>query len=83
MNEGRITKVEVMKDGAWATIDPDATYGVVTNNFLRSGGDGYVTFAENAMNAYDFGPSVEDVVVDYLQANGPYTPYMDGRIIQE
>jgi 5'-nucleotidase len=82
-NEGRITKVEVMQNGAWAAIDPAATYGVVSNNFLRSGGDGYAVFADNAMNAYDFGPSVEDVVVDYLQANAPYTPYMDGRITSE
>ena len=82
-NEGRITKVEVLKDGAWAPIDLGATYGVVSNDFLRGGGDGYVIFAENAMNAYDFGPDLADVVAEYLAAQGPYTPKIEGRITVE
>ena len=54
-NEGRISKVEVNQGGAWVPLDPDAVYGVVANDFIRGGGDGYVVFAENAMNPYDFG----------------------------
>ncbi len=34
----------------------------------------------DARDAYDFGPDLADVVIDYLQAQGPYTPYTDGRI---
>jgi len=34
------------------------------------------------MNAYDFGPGLEQVVADYVAANSPYTPYTDGRITQ-
>jgi len=82
-NEGRVTRVEVMKDGEWAPIDPEAMYGVVSNNFLRSGGDGYAIFRDNAQDAYDFGPSVEDVVADYLIAGGTYEPMTDGRITVE
>ena len=82
-NSGRVNSVEVMKSGAWTRIDPDAVYKIASNNFLRSGGDGYVVFAENAMNAYDFGPGLENVVVDYLQSVGPYTPFIDGRIRRE
>ncbi|MXU65398.1 bifunctional metallophosphatase/5'-nucleotidase [Oceanomicrobium pacificus] len=76
----RISDVMVMKDGAASPIDPDATYGVVSNNYMRSGGDGYKVFAEAAMNAYDYGPGLEVVVADYLAENAPYTPYTDGRI---
>jgi 5'-nucleotidase / UDP-sugar diphosphatase len=73
--------VMVMQDGEWVPIDPDAIYGIVTNNFVRNGGDGYVLFAENAEKAYDFGPPLEDVVADYIAAlGGEYTPYTDGRI---
>ncbi len=79
-NEGRVSDVEVFKDGAWAAIDSDATYGVVANDFIRGGGDGYVVFAENAMNAYDFGPDLADVVAEYLARTGAYTAYTDGRI---
>lgn len=66
--------------GAFVPIDPAATYTVVSNNFLRAGGDGYGVFAEKGLNAYDFGPNMEDAVVAYLQEKGPYQPYTDGRI---
>jgi 5'-nucleotidase/UDP-sugar diphosphatase len=60
-------------------IDPAATYGVVSNNFVRNGGDGYDMF-KTAMNAYDFGPDLADVTAEYIAANAPYQPYTDGRI---
>jgi 5'-nucleotidase len=78
----RIVSVEVDMDGTWEALDPDATYGVVSNNFMRGGGDGYAMFAQNAMNAYDYGPGLEQVAADYISANSPYTPYTDGRISQ-
>ncbi|MBU2994750.1 5'-nucleotidase C-terminal domain-containing protein [Octadecabacter sp. 1_MG-2023] len=68
---------EVMIAGA--PVDEAATYLMVTNNYVRNGGDGYSMF-EDAPNAYDFGPGLERVVADYLSAQGPYTPYTDGRI---
>jgi 5'-nucleotidase len=76
----RIVSAEVDMDGTWTAIDPEATYGVVSNNFMRGGGDGYSVFATNAMNAYDFGPGLEEVAATYITANSPYTPYTDGRI---
>lgn len=77
---GRVSDVEVFTKGAFEPIDPATEYGVVSNDFLRGGGDGYSVFENKAGNAYDFGPSVEDVVVDYLRANSPYNPIIDGRI---
>ena len=79
-NAGRIKSVEVMEGDAWKPIDPAKVYTVATNNFVRQGGDGYKIFAENAQNAYDYGPSLEQVVADYLTANRPYAPKLDGRI---
>ena len=60
-------------------IDPEATYGVVSNNYVRNGGDGYKMFRD-AENAYDFGPDLADVTAEYLAENAPYQPYTDGRI---
>lgn len=77
--EGRIQDVMVMKDGAFVPVDPSATYGIVSNNFIRAGGDGYRMFRE-AMNAYDFGPDLADVLAEYVSANPGYKPYTDGRI---
>ncbi len=77
----RVSDVQVEQDGAWVPIDPEATYGVVTNNYVRTGGDGFDLFNTNGMNAYDFGPPLEQVVADYIAGlGGTYTPYTDGRI---
>ncbi|MCG8407894.1 MAG: 5'-nucleotidase/apyrase family protein, partial [Phycisphaerales bacterium] len=78
--EGRIIEVEVMEDGEWKPLDPEKVYGVVSNNYMRGGGDGYSVFADNGMNAYDFGPGLEVVLADYLARGEPYKPYLDGRI---
>lgn len=76
----RLTSVEVKTIEGWAPIDPEAVYGVVTNNYVRGGGDGYKMFATDAMNVYDFGPDLADVVAEYLAQQGAYTAYTDGRI---
>ncbi|PIP00599.1 bifunctional metallophosphatase/5'-nucleotidase [Pleomorphomonas carboxyditropha] len=76
----RITGVEVKEGDAFVPLDPAKTYGVVTNNYVRAGGDGFKTFADKAVNAYDYGPNLEDVVAEYLTTHNPYTPYTDGRI---
>lgn len=81
-NAGRIKSVEVMENGAWAPIDEGKLYTLATNNFTRGGGDGYKLFKDNAQNAYDYGPSLEQVVADYLTANRPYAPKLDGRITE-
>ena len=78
----RVSDVMVSTEAGWAPIDPAATYGVVANDFLRAGGDGYGMFRDRAINAYDFGPDLADVVAEYLIANQPYTPYTDGRIVR-
>jgi 5'-nucleotidase/UDP-sugar diphosphatase len=78
----RIVSVEIETEDGFVPIDPEAIYGVVTNNYMRSGGDGYRIFSSEGMNAYDFGPGLEQVVADYIGANAPYAPYTDGRISQ-
>lgn len=76
----RITSVEVKEGDAFVALDPNKVYGVATNNYMRSGGDGYKVFATGGQNAYDFGPGLETVVADYISKNSPYKPYTDGRI---
>ncbi|MEL6913615.1 MAG: bifunctional metallophosphatase/5'-nucleotidase [Pseudomonadota bacterium] len=76
----RISDVMVEVDGAFVPLDPAATYGVASNNFMRGGGDGYSVFAEEGMNAYDFGPDLADVVAEYIAENGTGAAMLDGRI---
>ncbi len=78
----RVSVVEVKEGEAYAPLDAAKTYTLVSNNFMRNGGDGYSVFKTNAINAYDYGPGLETVLADYLAANNPYTPKTDGRITE-
>ncbi|OWU84239.1 5'-nucleotidase [Oceanicola sp. 22II-s10i] len=75
----RVVSAEVQTGDAWEPVDPAKVYGIVTNNYVRNGGDGYKMFRDG-MNAYDYGPDLADVTAEYLAKNSPYTPYTDGRI---
>lgn len=79
-NEGRVSDVQVREGDAWVPIDPDKVYGVGTNDFMRKGGDGYALFAANAVDPYDYGPGMEEVLAEYIANNAPYQPKLDGRI---
>jgi len=78
----RVVSVEVKDGDAFVALDDAKTYGVVTNNYMRSGGDGYSIFATADKNAYDFGPDLADVTADFLAAHSPYKPYTDGRVTE-
>lgn len=78
----RLVSVEVKDDDSFVPLDDAKTYGVVTNNFMRAGGDGYSIFETAGKNAYDFGPDLADVTAQYLAAHSPYKPYTDGRITE-
>lgn len=75
----RVSDVFVREGMDWAPIDPEMTYSVVSNNYVRNGGDGYKMF-RSAQNAYDFGPDLADVTAEYLAEMAPYQPFTDGRI---
>jgi 5'-nucleotidase / UDP-sugar diphosphatase len=78
--QGRIKSVEVRDGEAWVPIDPAKVYTVASNNFMRAGGDGYVALRDQATNAYDYGPGLEDVLAEYLAAHGGALPEVGGRI---
>ena len=79
----RIVSVEVKNaDGSYAPIDLGAVYKLVSNDFMRGGGDGYDMFADNAINAYDSGAVLADAVAEYIGANSPVSPAVEGRITQ-
>jgi 5'-nucleotidase len=77
----RIVSVDVEnEDGSFSPIDPNVVYTLVTNNFVRTGGDGYSVFAEQAINPYDFGDLDFDVTLQYVEALGTVEPVLEGRI---
>jgi 5'-nucleotidase len=77
----RITALSLVReDGRLEPIDDRRLYGVVTNNFLRAGGDGYEMFRDKAVDAYDQGIGLEDAVEAWLAGRGPVRPERDGRL---
>lgn len=78
----RVVSVEVKDGTAYGPLDPAKTYSLVTNNYMRNGGDGYDVFKTKGENAYDYGPGLETVLADYLAAHQPFKPYTDGRITE-
>ncbi len=79
----RIVSAEVMQDGAYVPIDAEASYSVASNDYMRGGGDGFAVLEENAINAYDQGRPLDQVVADYIAANSPLNVELEGRILHQ
>lgn len=58
---------------AGVPLDPAKRSGMVSDNDMRGGGDGWQA-------ACDFGPDPVGVTAEYLAANAPYRPVTGGRI---
>jgi 5'-nucleotidase len=79
----RILKVEIRgENGDWQPLDPERRYHVVTNDFTRNGGDGFEVLATEAIDPYDQGRVVSDVVADWIATHSPVAPEVEGRIVR-
>ncbi len=76
----RVASVEVAEGDGWAPLDPMRVYRVVSNNFMRAGGDGYSMFRDAGMDAYDYGPGLEEATARYIAETSPYEPRTEGRV---
>lgn len=76
----RLVSAEILRGERAGPLDDERAYRVATNNFVRRGGDGYVALRDRALEAYDTGPLLEEVVADYLASLSPAVPRTDGRI---
>lgn len=74
--DGRIVEV---RNAAGTALDPAASYRIITNNFLASGGDRFGVFTEGTDRVV--GPGDLDALIAYIQAQpGPVSASIDGRI---
>ena len=67
-------------DGGFTPLDPQKLYMVVTNNFMRTGGDGYTMLRDRGVDPYDTGPGMDEVVEAAIAKIGDFAPKLDGRI---
>ncbi len=77
----RLVALEVAGAGGYAPVDPARLYRVVTNNFLRGGGDGYAVLRDRAVEAYDAGPGLDETVAAAIAAQAPFAPTTAGRLV--
>jgi 2',3'-cyclic-nucleotide 2'-phosphodiesterase (5'-nucleotidase family)/predicted AlkP superfamily phosphohydrolase/phosphomutase len=77
-------------DGIWkapngpsGTLTPvglSDTVRFVTNDFMYTGGDGYTVFTQGT-DVLQPGDALLDVTIDYIAANSPVDPAVEGRIV--
>ena len=65
--------------GTLTPIGPADTVRFVTNDFMYTGGDGYTVFTQGT-NVLQPGDDLLQVAIDYVTANSPVGPVVDGRI---
>jgi 2',3'-cyclic-nucleotide 2'-phosphodiesterase (5'-nucleotidase family) len=66
--------------GTLTPIGPADTVRIVTNDFMFGGGDGYTMFAGGTDVAQP-GDNLLQVTIDYIAANSPVDPMVEGRIV--
>jgi 2',3'-cyclic-nucleotide 2'-phosphodiesterase (5'-nucleotidase family) len=69
-------------NGPLTPIGPADTLRIVTNDFMFTGGDGYTVFSEGTDVAQP-GDGLLEITVDYVRANSPVDPMVEGRIVRE
>jgi 2',3'-cyclic-nucleotide 2'-phosphodiesterase (5'-nucleotidase family) len=62
--------------GAPIDLTAGSTYTIAANDFMSSGGDGYPNFFSRATTQ----DIMDQVVADYITANSPIGPVIQGRI---
>jgi 2',3'-cyclic-nucleotide 2'-phosphodiesterase (5'-nucleotidase family) len=66
--------------GTLTPIGPADTVRIVTNDFMFTGGDGYTALA-GGTNVLQPGDDLLQVAIDYVAANSPVDPVVEGRIV--
>ena len=68
--------------GPETPIGPADTVRIVTNDFMYGGGDGY-TILTQGTNVIQPGDDLLQVAIDYVTANSPVAPVVQGRIVRQ
>ncbi|HZY42524.1 MAG TPA: 5'-nucleotidase C-terminal domain-containing protein, partial [Anaerolineae bacterium] len=66
--------------GTLTPIGPTDTVRFVTNDFMYTGGDGYTVFLQGT-NVLQPGDDLLQVAIEYVTANSPVGPVVEGRIV--
>jgi 2',3'-cyclic-nucleotide 2'-phosphodiesterase (5'-nucleotidase family)/predicted AlkP superfamily phosphohydrolase/phosphomutase len=67
--------------GPETPIGPADPVRIVTNDFMYTGGDGYTVFSQGT-DVLQPGDDLRQVATDYVTANSPVDPVVEGRIVR-
>jgi 2',3'-cyclic-nucleotide 2'-phosphodiesterase (5'-nucleotidase family) len=68
--------------GPLTQIGPSDFVRFVTNDFMLTGGDGYVAFAQGT-NVLQPADDLLQVAIDYITAHSPIAPVVEGRVVKQ
>ena len=68
--------------GPLTPIGPADTVRFVTNDFMYGGGDGYTALTQGT-DVLQPGDDLLQVAIDFVAANSPVAPVVEGRIVRE
>ncbi len=68
--------------GPLTPIGPTDTVRLVTNDFMFGGGDGY-TALSGGTDVLQPGDGLLEITIDYIAANSPVGPVVEGRIVRQ
>jgi 5'-nucleotidase len=75
-------KVLNKENGLYEDIRPNEIYTIAAPNFIATGGDEYSSISSNAIGLSLYGPSLDGVLLNYVQANSPLNyAAAEGRIV--
>jgi 2',3'-cyclic-nucleotide 2'-phosphodiesterase (5'-nucleotidase family) len=72
---------KALPGGPATPIGPTDTVRLVTNDFMFGGGDGYTALA-GGTDVLQPGDALVDVTIEYIDANSPVAPVVQGRIVK-
>jgi 2',3'-cyclic-nucleotide 2'-phosphodiesterase (5'-nucleotidase family) len=67
--------------GPLTPVGPADTVRIVTNDFMLTGGDGYTALA-GGTDVLQPGDGLLEVTIEYITANSPVAPAVEGRIVR-
>ena len=79
-----IDEIALAPDGPGGTLTPVGatdTVRIVTNDFMFTGGDGYTALA-GGTDVSQPGDGLLEITIEYITANSPVAPVVEGRFIQ-
>ena len=78
LTETHLIQAEIQGyDGIWTAIKPRRTYGIVTLDFVLTGGDNILEKKPRREIKLEL---LDKVLMDYIENRAKITPYKDGRI---